>query len=237
MLNVSLNSSNTLVLVYHRDSGFSEHMICVGLIYYMCQFYLRVIVTVHRQDLRAFKALFNHINHGGRIRPLIVDSHLFISDEEIRRTTNPAAEILRLGVGNGLEEGYRYHPFAPLSSVSYPEKLYADAGVAYAVRWSHFRLERDMELEDSVLKLSEVSTSQPYALVIEDISKQVYVDTSDVPKGMHIVRLQEAELILGGTLVDHALLMQRATIIHAADGALARLAEHLPTSAEMKVLP
>jgi hypothetical protein len=123
-----------------------------------------------------------------------------------------------------------------LNSVPYPEKLYADAGVAYAVRWSHFQLERDTDLEDSFLKLSGVSTSQPYALVVEDIAKHVYIDTSDIPYGMPIVRLQETELVHGGTLVDHALLMQRATIIHAADGALARLAEHLPMSAELKVL-
>jgi hypothetical protein len=197
---------------------------------------MRVFVTVHRQDLRSFKALFKQKNYGRRIKPFIVDSHLFTSDDEIRRMTDPSAEILRLGDWNKLQERYQYRPslISSLTNMSYPEKLYADAGVAYAVRWSHFRLERDTDLEESVFKLS--GASQPYALVIEDISKQVYIDTSDIPNGMQIVRIQETEIVLGGTLVDHALLIQRATIIHAADGALARLAEHLPTSAEMKVL-
>jgi hypothetical protein len=240
---VNWNSNKTIVMLYHHDGGFLDHIICAGLVYYVAQFYMRVMVTVHRQDLRSFKSLFNHGDFNVRIRPLVVDSYLPMSDFDIYYMTEFGVDILRLGLSNSASQENRetksdvHHAIDHINgNISHAERFYIEAGVPYDARWSHFKRERDEDLENLHVNLAGISADSPFALIIEDVPSRVYVDSSEIPSGMPVVRLQETELVRAGTLLDHSLLLEHATIIHAADGPLSRLAEHLSLSAEMKVL-
>ncbi len=242
-ITMNWNSNKTLVMFYHdHDGGFVDHIICAGLVYYAAQMYMRVVVAVHWKDLRYFKSLFNHGDINVRMRPLVVDSYNPMSDIDIFSMTNFEVDILRLGLSNSYVEinpnttASVYHDIYGLSgNTSYAERFYHEAGVPYDIRWSHFKRTRDEDLEELQLKLAGISDDEPFALVIEDVPSRVYLDASEIPGDMLVVRLQESELLLAGTLLDHSLLLERATVIHATEGPLSRLAEHLSLSAERKV--
>ena len=199
----------------------------------MTQMCAHLFVVVHRSDIASFRYLTAEYNSS--ISPVTVDSYLEHTDDIGFGTVGyNTMQILRLGI---------HKPRSLLelademssANKSYPEILYADAGIPYDVRFALFPRLRDASREQAAF--SEAALQPHYALVTSDPKSGSWLDLSEMPS---IQLFRPAEFLrhhASHSLLDLSLILERATIVHAAYGdPLTFLADHLSLTAERAVL-
>lgn len=190
---------------FHHHLGLGDHILCNALVRHFADSHGTLGLFVRRRYLESVRFMY-------RDAPAI---RLFAvrDDREVGAFLRdwPQASCIRLGF-EALD----------LSSSSFAEDFYRQAGLDYTNRW-HGTVRRDPGREEFLFR-SLIGDSGPYLFVHDDPGRGYVIDPARLPAGVPVVRPRPG---LTNNIFDYGLVLERAQEIHCMDSSFRHVVDTL----------
>jgi len=202
------------IQVYHH-LGLGDHIICNGLIRYLCRNYEKVYCFVKEHNLNNVSFMFRD---EPRIELIAVKDKSEVPSKIIKDS-----DVIRVGFEN-----------VDMSHDNFDKTFYTQLGYDFSLRWDNFYVEREYEKEhDLFVKLNPHNV--PYIVIHDDAYRGFMIDPSKVREDMKIIK--SSDCFISGkmkaefreyTIFHWILVLERAEEIHCMDSSFKCLVESLP---------
>ncbi len=190
-------------LIIHHHLGLGDHLVCNALVRHYAAGCRRVGLCCKPHNMASVAFMYRDLAQ--------LELLPATDDREAATVLAAVPESARLAIG-----------FDKLDSRDFVEAFYRQAGLARAVRYDGFHVERDPAREEACFRRL-VGDRTHYLFLHDDVSRGFEIDPRRIESPLPVVRPAGADSIF-----DYAAIIERATEIHCIDSSFANLVESLP---------
>jgi predicted nucleic-acid-binding protein len=185
-----------MLYVYHH-LGLGDHIVCNGILREFCKIFGEISLFCKEDYYESIKFMYRNLKNLIVIPVKDSDNGVFRYLNENNINWNDVIKIGGYGNRWGLDK-----------TITFDKNFYLQAGIPFEKRWNSFYFERDIEREDRVFNLLNISF--PYIVIHED-KERGFVINRKYLKNDNIVIINNS---LTNNIFDYTKVFQKASEIH-----------------------